>query len=134
MTYEEAREEAQRKADETGCDYGLFGPDHSGGWQVRGLPSKHHRFGDERRVEVAMCSDLDRCWKGHGPMASWDPPRKYYHDEVLGVVGVEPGHESGEYTRLSHRTPRHTWIRTADLHETEEAARAAEPAKWLRDH
>lgn len=67
MTYEEARWAAQTKADETGQDFAVLGPDHFGGWSIRGLPAKRSRSGYELTCEVAMCSDLSKCWPGHGP-------------------------------------------------------------------
>lgn len=70
MTYADAAADAQARADATGFDHGVFGPDYLGGWAVRMLPARRYRFGHERRCEVRMCSDLSRCRPGHGPEAS----------------------------------------------------------------
>lgn len=49
---------------------------------------------------------------------------KFYKSRI-GVVGVQPGHQDGEYTFLLNRTLGYTWIRTADLYDTREEAERA---------
>lgn len=68
MTYEEARTQAQARADETGYDQQLLQGGLSGEWFFRGLPAQHHRTGHELFAEVVMCSVLSRCQPGHGPL------------------------------------------------------------------
>lgn len=50
---------------------------------------------------------------------------RYYHDRRLGVVGVNPGHQSLDCTWLPNRTPQYTWIRTVDLYATRTEAEKA---------
>lgn len=61
-----------------------------------------------------------------------DPFTYYNAGGALGVVGVLLGHhvEEGQYTWLSARNPAFTWVRTADLHATREAAAAAPIARF----
>lgn len=68
--YTVARDEAQRKANETGYDYGIEANDLMRHWHVFLLPQKKNRYGYERFCEVVMCEVLDRCQPGHGPMAA----------------------------------------------------------------
>ncbi len=61
-----------------------------------------------------------------------DPYSYYNSGSSLGVVGVLPGEQSGEYTYLSACNPAFTWIRTEDLHTTREAAAASQVARYSR--
>lgn len=67
MIYEEARKSAQAKADATGWDY-ILRPVYNG-WTVTMLPRRENRFGADLDGEVVMCSNLDQCKPGHGPLA-----------------------------------------------------------------
>lgn len=71
MTYAEARAEAQRRADESGFDVGVYAV--HGGYSQMLLPAKQHRYGWETQCEVVHCSDLSRCMPGHGPCATRPP-------------------------------------------------------------
>jgi len=67
--YQAARAIAQRKANETGFDYGLEANDLFKTFDSFMLPGKQYRQGHELRAEVVMCEDLNKCQPGHGPMA-----------------------------------------------------------------
>lgn len=67
VTHREARQEAQRRADATGFDHGVWGPDAFGGYSFRALPRRENRFGHELLCEVVMCTKLEDCKPGHGP-------------------------------------------------------------------
>jgi hypothetical protein len=43
---------------------------------------------------------------------------KYYNDSGLGVVGVYPQHQDGDFTFLLSRSLKYSWIRTEDLKDT----------------
>ena len=66
MTYQEARAEAQKRADESGSDFGV--EKDAFGFHWLGLPMVQHRFGHELRCEVvhAMTGPYQ---PGHGPEA-----------------------------------------------------------------
>lgn len=64
MKYEEAKKEAQAKANETGRDYGVH--KHAFGYSCFGLPQKKNRFGHELRCEVVSCMDYNKQQIGHG--------------------------------------------------------------------
>lgn len=67
MTYQDAKNSTQSKADATGIDHGIeFNPIFKD-YSVKMLPGKRFRRGWELRCEVVYCSDLSRCVKGHGP-------------------------------------------------------------------
>lgn len=67
MTYKEARENAQRCANETGFDYGV--EQNAFGYTYYMLPKRQNRYGNELRCEVVYCEDLARVQAGHGPEA-----------------------------------------------------------------
>lgn len=67
VAYTAARAEAQRKANETGYDYGLEANDLFREWRSFMLPQKQNRRGHELMCEVVSCEVLDRCKYGHGP-------------------------------------------------------------------
>lgn len=78
--YKEALAEATRRANELGMDHGLTfnGCMHDGrivygGWAVRLLPAKQHRFGADHTCAVIHPIDLARTRPGHGPMATRPP-------------------------------------------------------------
>ena len=62
-----ARNEAQKRANDTGFDYGLEPSDMFQEYRIFMLPMKGNRSGHELRCEVVMCEDLNKCQKGHGP-------------------------------------------------------------------
>lgn len=66
-SYNEMKNYAQQRADETGYDFGIqkLGQEYS----VFMLPEKKYRFGRDLKCEVVMCTKLERCEKGHGPNA-----------------------------------------------------------------
>ncbi len=65
--YIAARRDAQRKANETGFDYGLeFNPLFKT-WRSFMLPQARNRCGHELRCEVVSCENLSKCQAGHGP-------------------------------------------------------------------
>ena len=66
--YETARAEAQRKANETGFDFGLEANELFKEYRSFMLPQRENRYGFETRCEVVMCEILDKCQKGHGPV------------------------------------------------------------------
>lgn len=65
--YRAARAEAQKRADETGFDYGIERNDLFKEFRVFMLPQKSNRTGHELRCEVVSCADLSKCQRGHGP-------------------------------------------------------------------
>jgi len=65
--YKEALEGAQKKANETGFDYGLERNDLFKSFHVFVLPRRENRCGHELRCEVVSCVYLDKCQPGHGP-------------------------------------------------------------------
>ncbi len=65
--YRTARAEAQKKANETGFDYGLERNDLFKEYRVFMLTQKQNRFGHELRCEVVSCENMGKCQKGHGP-------------------------------------------------------------------
>lgn len=67
--YKAAREDAQRRANETGYDHGIEPSDYFEVFQIFLLPMKKNRQGFELRCEVVHCSDLSKCQPGHGPSA-----------------------------------------------------------------
>lgn len=67
MTYNEAKAEAQAKANEMGYDYGVEKLGAS--YRAFMLPQKKNRFGHELRCEVVSCTILANCKPGHGPNA-----------------------------------------------------------------
>jgi hypothetical protein len=69
MTYQEAKAEAQRLANELGFDYGVEKCGFPGPPEYRHfmLPRRENRYGFELRCEVVMCEDLAKCKPGHGP-------------------------------------------------------------------
>lgn len=64
MQYEQAKNEAQTKADESGFDYGVA--KHAFGYSCFMLPQKKNRYGRELLCEVVSCTDYDRQQVGHG--------------------------------------------------------------------
>lgn len=68
-TYPAAKAAAQARADATGMDVGLEWLGTYSGWVARGLPCKGSRFGSDRLVECVSCSDITKCFPGHGPSA-----------------------------------------------------------------
>lgn len=72
--YVAAREEAQRKANELGYDYGLEANDLFKSFHVFMLPSAQHRSGHELRCEVVH--PMTNATKpGHGPSATRETMR-----------------------------------------------------------
>lgn len=67
--YQAARADAQRRANETGCDHQLVRNDIFKDFTVRMIPEKKNRYGRDLDGEVVMCEILDKCWRGHGPLA-----------------------------------------------------------------
>lgn len=68
-SYQAARAEAQRRANEIGMDYGIEANDVFKSWHVFMLPGAQYRRGFELRCEVVMPEKLDACLPGHGPTA-----------------------------------------------------------------
>lgn len=64
MTYEEAKKEAQSRANSTGLDYGI--EKNAFGYSVFMLPKQGNRFGHELRCEVVSCQDPAKVQPGHG--------------------------------------------------------------------
>jgi hypothetical protein len=62
--YKTVRAEAQKKADETGFDYGV--EKDAFGFHHFMLPQKQNRFGHELRCEVVSAMNPEKCQKGHG--------------------------------------------------------------------
>lgn len=86
-------------------------------------------------AQLRKVADLaDR--NGHYDAADWlrnnlrARPLKFYKHEALGIVGTRTHHEDGEYTLLQGHTLKYSWIRTADLHDTREAAEAGAVATF----
>ena len=69
-SYLEARNNAQRQADEFGYDYGLEGNDVFKTWSTFMLPQRQNRTGHELRCEVVSPMRLENCKPGHGPVRS----------------------------------------------------------------
>ena len=69
MTYDEAKREAQAKADASGFDHGVkvLANGVAYCWT---LPVHRFRFGAEDECEVVHCTDLSRCRPGHGPVTT----------------------------------------------------------------
>jgi hypothetical protein len=63
--YNEVKQFAQSKADETGFDYGIEKLNKF--YSVFMLPAKKFRFGRDSRCEVVYCTKLEKCAPGHGP-------------------------------------------------------------------
>ena len=66
MNYEQARAEAQQKANAIGMDYGVERNRTFGTFAVFMLPGRDNRFGHELRCEV-VTSELQNHKPGHGP-------------------------------------------------------------------
>jgi len=64
MTYQQAKDEAQRLSDMTGFDVGVE-PD-AFGYHYHLLPQKRERFGHELTCEVVSCTVLAKTRPGHG--------------------------------------------------------------------
>lgn len=64
MTYQEARAQAQEKANASGCDFGV--EKNAFGFSCFSLPRQEHRTGHELRCEVVSCMDLSKVQSGHG--------------------------------------------------------------------
>jgi hypothetical protein len=75
--YLAARDEAQRKANEFGYDYGLEANDLFKSFHVFMLPSAQHRAGHELRCEVVHPMTMTR--PGHGPEATRAEVRKVFN-------------------------------------------------------
>lgn len=67
--YPAARADAQKRADETGCDHGLEWNAVCREFHVFMLPQKRNRYGHELRCEVVYPTNLDKTREGHGPCA-----------------------------------------------------------------
>lgn len=65
--YRALRAEAQRKANETGFDYGIEPNDLFHTWRMFLLPKKQYRTGHELRCEVISPENLSTTQAGHGP-------------------------------------------------------------------
>lgn len=74
MEYQEARREAQLRANDTGGDYGVekLGAEY----RYFPLPQRRHRFGFELRCEVVSCTDIAKCRPGHGPNVATAPGKR----------------------------------------------------------
>jgi hypothetical protein len=77
--YLAARDEAQRKANEFGYDYGLEANDLFKSFHVFMLPSAANRAGHELRCEVVHPMTLAGAKPGHGPEATRVELRKVYN-------------------------------------------------------
>ncbi len=86
-TYEEARAEAQRRANETGFDIGVELNDVFKNFSVFMLPRRENRCGHELKCEVVMAEDLTKCQDGHGPTAPAAPVIISSPAEALAVFG-----------------------------------------------
>lgn len=75
MTYDQAKREAQARADETGFDYGVA--KNAFGFSCFMLPQKQNRYGHELRCEVVSCTILAKCQPGHGPGLDPRGPRTF---------------------------------------------------------
>lgn len=64
--YKAVRAEAQRKANETGYDYGIEANDLMKEWRTFMLPQRQNRSGHELRCEIVSCEHPDRRKLGHG--------------------------------------------------------------------
>jgi hypothetical protein len=64
MKYEEARKEAQSKADSTGFDHGIA--KNAFGYSVFMLPKQENRRGRELTCEVVSSMNLAKTQPGHG--------------------------------------------------------------------
>jgi len=67
--YRTARADAQKRANETGYDYGIERNDLFKSFHVFMLPQRKNRYGHELACEVVSCEKLDHCQPGHGPRA-----------------------------------------------------------------
>jgi hypothetical protein len=76
--YLAARDEAQKKANEFGYDYGLEANDLFKSFHVFMLPSAQHRAGHELRCEVVHPMSLSGAKPGHGPTATSEEMRKVH--------------------------------------------------------
>jgi hypothetical protein len=75
--YLAARDEAQKKANEFGYDYGLEANDFFKSFHVFMLPSAQHRAGHELRCEVVH--PMTTTQAGHGPEATRAEVRKVFN-------------------------------------------------------
>lgn len=64
MKYDEAKKEAQSKANATGFDHGIS--KNAFGYSICMLPRQENRTGFELRCEVVSCEDLAKIQPGHG--------------------------------------------------------------------
>lgn len=64
--YHAARAEAQQRANDTGCDYGLEANDLFRTFSIRMLPKVANRFGHDLRCEVVSSEHESRQQPGHG--------------------------------------------------------------------
>jgi hypothetical protein len=67
--YNEERARAQKLANETGFDVGIW--KNALGWTVQILPRVENRYGTELRCEVVHPDRLDTVRPGHGPEATY---------------------------------------------------------------
>jgi hypothetical protein len=65
-TYQIARDYAQKRANETGFDFGLEWNKWANQWSVWMLPNKKNRSGHELQCEVVSCENLENTRPGHG--------------------------------------------------------------------
>jgi hypothetical protein len=69
QTYRTLRAEAQGRANATGFDHSLVRNDIFRTFTISMLPEKRNRYGRDLDGEVVMCEVLERCQRGHGPLA-----------------------------------------------------------------
>lgn len=89
--YDRLSKEAQKNADETGCDWGLEKNDVFGTFRIFPLPRKKLRSAHELRCAVYECSNYDRQQPGHGGKP----------DGADGPVGKEGWITDEEKVRIS---------------------------------
>ena len=67
--YQAAREEAQKKANDAGADFGLEANHYWKEFVSFRLPARQYRAGHELRCEVVSPENLEKTLPGHGPEA-----------------------------------------------------------------
>lgn len=89
--YKQLSKEAQKNADETGCDWGLEKNELFGTFRIFPLPRKRIRSGHELRCEVLECTNYARQQPGHGSKP----------DDDCGPAGEEGWITDEEKIRMS---------------------------------
>ncbi len=72
--YRAVRDEAQKRANETGFDYGIEANDIFHTYSCFLLPDKSHRFGHELKCEV-VSSEKGNIQPGYGPWKPGEMPK-----------------------------------------------------------